>query len=80
MWVLIYLITLAAKIEDKKRMWFIVGTFLLASGLLYFFILSLWLNGWELLEFFGIASWILYLVGGFALFTGILSIKDFIEK
>ena len=52
MWVLVYLITLVANIKDKKKMWFIVGTFLIASGILYFVILSLWLNGWELLKFF----------------------------
>lgn len=80
MWVLIYLITLVANMQDKKKMWFIVWTFLFASGLLYFMIVSLWLNGWELLKLFGMASWILYAVWGFALFTGILAIKDFIEK
>lgn len=80
MWVLVYLITLVANIKDKKKMWFIVGTFLITSGVLYFIILSLWLNGWELLELFGYGQWVLYLVGGFALFTGMLAIKDFIEK
>lgn len=31
MWVLVYLITLVANIQDKKKMWFIVGTFLITS-------------------------------------------------
>ena len=31
MWVLVYLITLVANIKDKRKMWFIVGTFLAAS-------------------------------------------------
>lgn len=80
MWVLIYLITLVAQMKDKRKMWFIVGTFLLASWILYFIILSLWMNGWEQLEKLSFAQWITYFIWWFALFTGILAVKSFIES
>lgn len=77
MWVLIYLITLISNLNDRKKMWYIVGTFLLASGILYFFILAGWFN---LFNFIGYSKWILYGVGGFALWMGVMSIIDFIKS
>ena len=77
MWVLIYLITLVSNLNDRKKMWYIVGTFLLASGILYFFILAGWFN---LFNFIGYSKWILYGVGGFALWMGVMSIVDFIKS
>ena len=77
MWVLIYLITLVSNLQDRRKMLLIVGTFLLASGILYFIILAGWLN---LFEFIGYSKWILYLVGTFALWMGIMSIVDFIKS
>lgn len=77
MWVLIYLITLVSNLNDKKKMWYIVGTFLLASGILYFFILAGWFN---LFNFLGYSKWILYVVGAFALWMGVMSIYDFIKS
>ncbi len=77
MWVLIYLITLVSTLQDKRKMWLIVGTFLMASGILYFFILAGWFN---LFNFIGYSKWILYGVGAFALWMGIMSIVDFIKS
>lgn len=77
MWVLIYLITLISNLNDRKKMWYIVGTFLLASGILYFFILAGWFN---LFNFIGYSKWILYGVGGFALWMGVMSIFDFVKS
>ena len=80
MWVLIYLITLVSQLTDRKKMWIIVGTFLLASGILYFLILSLWLGGWEYLNYITGASWILNAAAIFALGTGAYFIFDFIKS
>jgi len=77
MWVLIYLITLVSSLKDKRKMWLIVGTFLLASGVLYYIILAGWFS---LFSFIGYSKWILYLVGAFALWMGISSIIDFIKS
>lgn len=44
MWVLIYLISLIAGLQDSTKIWWLVGTFVLASGILYFFLMTAWLN------------------------------------
>lgn len=77
MWVLIYLITLVASMEDKKKMYYIVGTFVTTEALMYFAVLAGWL---QLFSFIGFSRWIMYGVGGFALWFGAYSIYDFIKK
>lgn len=44
MWVLVYLISLIAGLEDRRKIWWLVGTFVLASGVLYFLFMTAWLN------------------------------------
>jgi hypothetical protein len=44
MWVLIYLISLIASIEDQRKIWWLVGTFVFTSGVLYFLFMTAWLN------------------------------------
>lgn len=44
MWVLVYLISLIAGIQDHRKIWWLVGTFVLASGILYFLFMTAWLN------------------------------------
>jgi hypothetical protein len=44
MWVLVYLISLIAGIQDQRKIWWLVGTFVLASGILYFLFMTAWLN------------------------------------
>jgi hypothetical protein len=44
MWVLVYLISLIAGIQDQRKIWSLVGTFVLASGILYFLFMTAWLN------------------------------------
>ena len=56
MWVLVYLIALLMEIKDRKRMWLIVGTFLLASGILYFVLMAAWLNAFLFLGYLRIIS------------------------
>lgn len=77
MWVLIYLITLVARLDDRRKMWFIVGTFLIASGVLYFAILAGWLN---LFMMIGFSKWVLFFVGAFALWMGGSSICSFVRE
>ncbi len=80
MWVLIYLITLISELKDRKKMWLIVGTFLVASGAIYFVILSLYLGGWELASYLGYADWALKVAGLFALVSGAYFIYDFYKS
>lgn len=44
MWVLVYLISLIAALKDRTKIWWLVGTFVLTSGILYFLLMTAWLN------------------------------------
>lgn len=76
MWVLVYLISLIATLRDKKRIWLIVGSFVLASGVLYFLFMTAWLNAFL---FIGYVKPVTIVIGLVALGGGILQIRGFIE-
>ena len=76
MWVLAYLISLVAGLKDRKKMWKIVGAFVLAEGIMYYLFMTTWLN---LFLFLGYIYYITVFVGIVGLYTGITSIKAFIE-
>lgn len=44
MWVLLYLISLIAGLQDRRKIRWLVGTFVFASGFLYFLFMTAWLN------------------------------------
>jgi thiol-disulfide isomerase/thioredoxin len=73
MWVLVYLISLVAILKDKKRIWLIVGSFVLASGILYFLFMTVWLN---LFVFIGYIKPVTVVIGLVALGGGILQIRE----
>jgi len=75
MWVLVYLISLIMSIDDRRKIWFLVGSFLLASGILYFLFMTAWLNAFLLI---GYIRPLTILIGLFALWTGIRNIREFI--
>jgi glutaredoxin len=76
MWVLIYLIGLLIEVRDKRKVWLIVGSFLFASGTLYFLFMTAWINVFLLLGYIQVLT---ILIGLVALGGGILSIKDYVE-
>jgi glutaredoxin len=76
MWVLVYLIGLLIGINDKRKIWIIVGSFLFASGTLYFLFMTAWINVFLLLGYIQILT---ILIGLVALGGGILSVKEYIE-
>jgi len=76
MWVLVYLISLVATLRDRKRIWLIVGSFVLASGVLYFLFMTAWLNAFL---FIGYVRPVTTVIGLVALGGGILQIRGFIE-
>jgi thiol-disulfide isomerase/thioredoxin len=78
MWVLVYLIALVMEtgLKDPKRIWLIVGTFVLASGVLYFLFMTAWLNVFLIL---GYVRPVTILIGLIALGGGALSLKEYIE-
>ncbi len=76
MWVLVYLISLIATLRDRRRIWLIVGSFVLASGILYFLFMTVWLN---LFLFIGYIKPVTVVIGLVALGGGILQLREVIE-
>ncbi len=76
MWVLVYLISLVATLKNRKRIWLIVGSFVLASGILYFLFMTAWLN---LFLFIGYVKAVTIVIGLVALGGGILQVREVIE-
>lgn len=79
MWVLIYLISLVSELKDKRKMWLIVGTFLGATGVMYFIILYLYMFGWSYLAYIGYAQWIVFGAAIFAIGSGAYFVIDYIK-
>jgi len=75
MWVLVYLIGLLIGVKDKKRIWIIVGSFVLSSGILYFLFMTAWINIFLLVGYIRILT---LLIGLVAIGGGILSLKEYI--
>jgi glutaredoxin len=75
MWILLFLITLLINIKSRKRMILICGTFILTSGIVYYLILTAWLNLFLAISYVNLTR---ILIGVFALGMGIWQIKNFI--
>jgi len=76
MWVLVYLISLIMTLNDRRKIWLIVGSFVLTSGVLYFLFMAAWLNVFLLIGYFRPVT---ILIGLVALGAGILNIREFIK-
>ena len=77
MWVLVYLISLVASINDRRKIWLLVGTFVASSGILYFLFMTAWLN---VFLFLGFLRPLTLVIGLGALGAGILSIREYIQS
>jgi len=76
LWVLLYLISLVMTLRDRRRIWLIVGSFVLASGVLYFLFMTAWLNDFL---FIGYIRPVTVIIGLVALGGGILQIRELIK-
>ena len=76
MWVLVYLISLVLTLRDKRRIWLVVGSFVFASGVLYFLFMTVWLNAFLII---GYLRPVTIVIGLVALGAGIVNIKEFIQ-
>lgn len=76
MWVLVYLIGLVSGLRDKRIITFIVGTFVAASGILYFLFMSAWLNVFLLSSSIRIVK---IGIGAFAFGSGIWGISSLVQ-
>jgi hypothetical protein len=76
MWVLAYLISLIMTLGDRRKIWLLVGSFVLASGVLYFLFMTAWLNAFLLIGYFRPVT---IIIGAVALGAGILNVREFIQ-
>jgi hypothetical protein len=76
MWVLVYLISVVATLRDRKRIWLIVGSFVLASGVLYFLFMTAWLNAFLLI---GYVKPVTIVIGLVALGGGALQVREVVK-
>lgn len=76
MWALVFLIGLLLGLEERWKMWFYGGMFILASGLVYFLFMAAWLN---FFLFLGLVFWVRLLIGLVALGAGVLNFRAFIR-
>ncbi len=67
MWTLLFLISLLLGLKDKRRMWLLGLSFILASGVVYYLFLAAWLNVFLVV---GAVKWIRLAVGVFAIGAG----------
>ena len=67
MWTLLFLISLLLGMKDKRRMWLLGISFILASGVVYYLFMAAWLNAFLII---GVAKWIRIVVGVFAVGAG----------
>jgi len=76
MWVLAYLLSLIVTLKDRRKTWLLVGSFVFASGVLYFLFMTAWLNAFLLI---GYVRPVTILIGLAALGAGILNIREYIK-
>ncbi|MCC7257759.1 MAG: glutaredoxin family protein [Gammaproteobacteria bacterium] len=74
MWVLLFLLSLLVRLRDRRRMALVAGTFVAASGLVYFAFMAAWLNAFLLL---GLSTPVRVVLGLVAFGIGAINIKDF---
>ncbi|MFA6304421.1 MAG: hypothetical protein WCV73_02610 [Patescibacteria group bacterium] len=74
MWVLLFLISLLLGMKNRKRMWILGVTFILASAGVYFLVMAAWLN---VLLLLGFIIWLRYGIGLVALFSGFYHLRSF---
>lgn len=77
MWVLVYLISMIMTLKDRKKTWFLVGTFIVASGTLYFLFMTAWLNVFLFLGYLRILTLTIGLV---AIGAGILNVRKYLHS
>ena len=74
MWVLLFLLSLLATLQDRMKMTLVAGIFVLVSGLVYFAFMAAWLNVFLLV---GLSRPVQLTLAGIAMVIGAVNVKDF---
>jgi glutaredoxin len=73
MWVLIFMISIILELKDKRKIWLIVGTFLITEAVLYYIFMAFWMNTLAMLEHVTILN---TFIGCVALYIAGVSLRD----
>jgi glutaredoxin len=73
MWVLVFLVSLLAGLEDRRRMALVAGTFVAVSGAAYFLFMLAWLNAFLAI---GTSRALELALGGVAVAIALVHLKD----
>jgi len=74
MWVLLFMLSMLATLQDRLKMLLIAGTFIAVEGLAYFAFMAAWLNAFL---FVGLSRPTELLLGVIAVLVGAINVKDF---
>lgn len=75
MWVLLFLLSLLVRLEDRRRMALVAGTFVAVSGAVYYAFMAAWLN---VFLFVGMSDALRIGLAAVALAIGAINVKDFL--
>lgn len=73
-WVLLFLLSLLVRLQDRRRMALVAGSFVLASGAVYYAFMAAWLNFFLVL---GLSDTLRWVLATLALAIGAINVKDF---
>lgn len=76
-WVLLFLLALLVRLRSRRRMALVAGTFVLASGAVYFAFMAAWLNVFLIA---GMSTPLRFTLALVALAIGAFNVKDFLAR
>jgi len=74
MWALLFLLALLIAAQDKRKIWYVGGTFVLVSGIVYYLFMAAWLNAFL---FIGAVRATQAVIGALAIIAGIWYVREF---
>ncbi|MGY6274898.1 glutaredoxin family protein [Methylomonas sp. MgM2] len=74
MWVLLFLLSLLIRLQNRRRMALVAGTFVLVSGAVYYAFMAAWLNVFLLM---GMSDSVRWTLAGLAIVIGAVNVKDY---
>lgn len=74
MWVLLFLLSLLVRLQDRRRMALVAGTFVFVSGAVYYAFMAAWLNVFLVM---GMSDSVRWTLAGLAMLIGAVNVKDY---
>jgi glutaredoxin len=74
MWVLLFLLSLLIRLQNRRRMALVAGTFVFVSGAVYYAFMAAWLNVFLIM---GMSNTVRWTLAGLAFVIGAVNVKDY---